>query len=239
MCSLTVEPQRFGASARFMELHKTVSLDFRASDVQLVFWGKLDKRAFQPSLARLGVEVGKFAWKLPSFKLLQQKLYLTASFDWSTTSSAWQLSSNWKRDIFQHTAVYEKLAEELGEASPLAKLIKKQLKEAWQQEEQFAASASPASTAFSSFWKNQAQKLAANFQETLAEVAALEGAASAGSFDAAWSGQLSQEAWAEPSQSQEASGRIDGSDLSLASGMGNLPLDKNLLLAEEIGSLRL
>ena len=235
MCSLTVEPQRFGASARFMQLHKTVTLDFRASDVQLVFWGKLDKSAFQPSLTRLGVEVGDFAWKLPSFKLLQQKLYLTASFDWGTTSSAWQLSSNWKRDIFQHTAVYEKLAEELGEASPLAKLIKKQLKEAWQPEEQLAASASPASTAFSSFWKNQAQKLAANFQETLAEIAALEeGAASAGSLEAAWPEQTqSQEAWAEPS------GRIDGSDLSLASGFGNLPLDKKLLFAEEIGSLRL
>ena len=239
MCSLTVEPQRFGASARFMQLHKTVSLDFRASDVQLVFWGKLDKRAFQPSFKELGVEVGEFAWKLPSFKVLQQKLYLTASFDWGTTSSAWQLSSNWKRDIFQHTAVYEKLAEELGEASPLAKLIKKQL------EGSLAARGAACSFSFSSFnsflsfWKNQAQKLAANFQETLAEVAALEGAASAGSLDAAWPGQLSQEAWAEPSQSKEPSGRIDGSDLSLASGLGNLPLDKKLLFAEEIGSLRL
>ena len=239
MCSLTVEPQLFGASARFMQLHKTVSLDFRASDVQLVFWGKLNKQAFQPSFKELGVQVGEFAWKLPSFKVLQQKLYLTASFDWGTTSSAWQLSSNWKQDIFQHTAVYEKLAEELGEASPLAKLIKKQLKEAWQPEEQLAASPSSVSAAFNSFWKNQAQKLAANFQETLAEVAALEGAASAGSLDAAWSGQPSQEAWPEPSQSKEASGRIDGSDLSLASGMGNLPLDKKLLFAEEIGSLRL
>ena len=209
--------------------------------MQLVFWGKLDKTKHQPVLSDLGVELGEFMWKLPSFKDLKEKLYLTASFDWGTASSAWQLSFNWKKDIFQRTAVYEKLAEELGAASPLAKLIKKQLKEAWQpedQEQQLTASASPVAAAFNSFWKNQAQKLAASFQETLSEVAALESTASAASLDAAWSGQPSQEAWPEPSQ-PEASGRIDGSDLSLASGSGNLPLSLKLLLAEEIGSLHL
>ena len=241
MCSLTLEPVRFGASARFLQLHKTVSLDFRASDVQLVFWGKLDRTKHQPLLSDLGVELGDFMWKLPSFKDLQKKLYLTASFDWGTASSAWQLSFNWKKDIFQHTSVYEKLAEELGAASPLAKLIKKQLKEAWQpddQEQQLAASPSSGAAAFSSFWKHQAQKLATNFQETLAEVAALESAASGASLDAAWAGQPSQEAWPETNQ-PEASGRIDGSDLSLASGSGNLPLSLKLVLAEEIGSLHL
>ena len=234
MCSFTVEPQRFGASARFVKLDKTVSLDFRASDTQLVFWGKLDRKAFQPSLTSLGVEVGDFAWKLPSFKVLQQKLYTTASFDWGTTSSAWQLSRNWKQDSFQHAAVYEKLAEELGEASPLSKLIKKHMKEGAWQPEQLAASPSTASTAFSGFWKKQAQQLAASFQETLAEIAALEAnAASAGSLEEAWPEQMqSQQAWEEPS------GRIDGSDLSLASGFGNLPLDKKLELAEQLGHLR-
>ena len=74
MCSFTVEPESFSAAARLMQLGQTVTIDFRASDAQFVFWGKLDKKAFQPSLARLGVEVGAFAWKLPSFKTLQKKL---------------------------------------------------------------------------------------------------------------------------------------------------------------------
>ena len=96
----------------------------------------------------------------------------------------------------------------MGEASPLAKLIKKHLQEgAW--EEQLAASPPAASTAFSSFWKKQAQQLAASFQATLADVAALEDAASAGSFEEAWPEQKQQEA------SVEQAGRIDGSDLSL------------------------
>ena len=213
-----------------MKLGQTVTLDYRASDAQLVFWGKLDKKAFQPSLTALGVEVGAFAWKLPAFTILQKKLYNSASFDWGSTSSAWQLARDWKQDSFQHAAVYEKLAEELGEASPLAKLIKKHLKEgAWEQE--LAASPPAASTAFSSFWKKQAQQLAASFQATLADVAALEeNAASAGSFEEAWPEQKQQEA------SIEQAGRIDGSDLSLASGFGNLPLDKKLLLAEGLGS---
>ena len=81
-----------------------------------------------------------------------------------------------------------------------------------------------------SFWKKQAQQLAASFQATLADVAALEDAASAGSFEEAWPEQKQQEA------SIEQAGRIDGSDLSLASGFGNLPLDKKLLLAEGLGS---
>ena len=230
MCSFTVEPESFSHSARFMKLGQTVTLDYRASDAQLVFWGKLDKKAFQPSLTALGVEVGAFAWKLPAFTILQKKLYNSASFDWGSTSSAWQLARDWKQDSFQHATVYEKHAEELGEASPLAKLIKKHLKEGtWEQE--LAASPPAASTAFSSFWKKQAQQLAASFQAALADVAALEDATSAGSFE---------EAWPEQKQTQETcieqAGRIDGSDLSLASGFGNLPLDNKLLLAEGLGS---
>ena len=160
-------------------------------------------------MVKLGVEVGAFAWKLPNFKILQQKLYTTASFDWGSTSSAWQLSRHWKQDSFQHAAVYEKLAEELGEASPLAKLIKKHLQEG-AFEQQLSASPPPASAAFSAFWKKQAQQLAASFQATLADVAALEeSAASAGSLEEAWPEEKqSQEAWEEPA------GRIDGSELS-------------------------
>ena len=73
MCSFTVEPESFSHSARFMKLGQTVTLDYRASDTQLVFWGKLDKKAFQPSLTALGVEVGAFAWKLPSFHDLAEE----------------------------------------------------------------------------------------------------------------------------------------------------------------------
>ena len=233
MLSFTVDPIGFAASASFLKLGQTVSLDFRASDTQLVWWGKHKQSECQPSMKKLGVEVGAFAWKLPDFKILQQKLCTTASFDLGSTSSAWQLSRHWKQDSFQHAAVYEKLAENLGEASPLAKLIKKQLHEGASQQEQLAASPPPASTAFSSFWKKQAQLLAASFQSTLADVAALEenAAAAAGSLEEAWSEEKpSHEAWEEPA------GRIDGSEFSLASGFGNLPLDKKLQLAEGLGS---
>ena len=67
----------------------------------------------------------------------------------------------------------EMLADSLGEASPLAKLIEKQLKEGALEQQQ-PASPPSASTAFSSFWKKQAQLLAASLQMTLADVAALE-----------------------------------------------------------------
>ena len=123
-------------------------------------------------------------------------------------------------------------AETLGEASPLAKLIRKQLKEGALQQQQ-PASAPPASTAFSSFWKKQAQLLAASLQSTLADVAALEENPAAGSLEEAWpEEQPSQEAWEEPA------GRFDGSELSLASGFGNQPLDLKMKLAEGLGTFR-
>ena len=232
MMTFDLDPEAFATSASFMRLGQTVSLDYRASDTQLVWWGKLSQSSFQPSLVALGVDVGAFAWQLPDFKILQQKLYTTASFDWGSTSSAWQLSRHWKQDSFQHSAVYEKLAETLGEASPLAKLIKKQLKEGAFQQHQ-PASAPPASTAFSSFWKKQAQLLAASLQSTLADVAALEENPAAGSLEEAWpEEQPSQEAWEEPA------GRFDGSELSLASGFGNQPLDLKMKLAEGLGTFR-
>ena len=70
MLSFTVDPEGFAASARFMKLGQTVSLDFRASDTQLVWWGKLKQSDVQPSMEALGLEVGAFAWKLPNFKIL-------------------------------------------------------------------------------------------------------------------------------------------------------------------------
>ena len=233
--SFDIEPERFTASASFMSLGQTVSLDYRASDTQLVWWGKLEKTSFQPSIKKLGVEVGAFAWQLPSFKStnLQDKLYMTASFDWGSTSSAWQLSRHWKADSLQHPDVYAKLADSLGEASPLAKLIKKQLQEGTLQQPQ-PASAPPASAALSSFWKKQAQLMAASLQTTLGNVEALlEEKEAADSLEAAWPAeQLSQEAWEEPA------GRFDGSELPLASGFGNLPLDLKMKLAEGLGNFR-
>ena len=127
MMSFDLEPASFTASASYMGLGSTVSLDYRASDTQLVWWGKLSPSASQPSMKQLGVTVGAFIWKLPSFSSLQDHLFSTASFDWGASSSAWQLSKNWKLDSQMHPDVYWKLAESLGEASPLGKLIKAQL----------------------------------------------------------------------------------------------------------------
>ena len=81
MLSFDVEPAGFTASASYLGLGQTVSLDYRASDTQLVWWGKLSQSACQPSMKQLGVKVGAFAWEIPSFTTLQEKLFLTASFD--------------------------------------------------------------------------------------------------------------------------------------------------------------
>ena len=172
--SFDLEPEAFAASASYMGLGQTVSLDYRASDTQLVWWGKLSQSASQPSMSKLGVKVGAFAWQLPSFtsSSLQDQLFTTASFDWGSTSSAWQLSRHWKLDSQQHPDVYWKLAESLGEASPLGKLIKAQLKEGALQQQQ-PASGTSASAALSSFWKKQAQLMAASLQTTLGNVEAL------------------------------------------------------------------
>ena len=228
MMRFDLEPEGFAASASYKSLGQTVSLDYTVTTELRI----PSLSAFQPSMRKLGVQVGAFAWQLPPFTTLQEKLFLTASFDWGSTSSAWQLSRHWKQDSLQHPEVYKKLAESLGEASPLAKLIKKQLQEGALEPPQ-PASAPSASAAFSSFWKKQAQLMAASLQTTLADVAALEERAAEGSLEEAWPAeQLSQEAWEEPT------GRFDGSELSLASGFGNLPLDLKMKLAEGLGNFR-
>ena len=52
----------------------------------------------------------------------------------------------------------------------------------------------------------------------------------------------SQKAWSEedlaPPASEEPAGRFDGSELALASGFGNLPLDLKLQLAEGLGNFK-
>ena len=79
MMSFDLEPASFTASASYMELGSTVSLDYRAADTQLVWWGKLSPSASQPSMQKLGVTVGAFIWKIPSFSSLQDHLFSTAS----------------------------------------------------------------------------------------------------------------------------------------------------------------
>ena len=126
MMSFDLEPASFAASVAELELGASVSLDYRGADTQLVWWGKLSPQAFQPSLQKLGVTTGAFIYKIPSFDSLDS-LFSSSCFDWGGASSQWQLSRNWKLDSEMHPEVYWKLVELLGEASPLAKLIKKQL----------------------------------------------------------------------------------------------------------------
>ena len=107
--SLDIEPESFTYTSSFMQLGQTVTLDYRASDTQLCFWGKLDPSKSQPDFEQLGVEVGSFVWKLGSFKELEKHLYHSASFDWGASSSEWQLAKNWRADSLQHGEVYWKL----------------------------------------------------------------------------------------------------------------------------------
>ena len=158
MVSLDILPESFVWSANFMQLNKTVSLDYRASDTQLCFWGKLDPAESQPSFEKLGVEVGSLVWKLPNFTELSKHLYSTASFDWGASSSEWQLAKNWRTDSLQHAEVYWKLQENLGSASPLGKLIRAHFAEAWKE----PPAASPpsasalAASSVAAFWHHEA-----------------------------------------------------------------------------------
>ena len=231
--SFDLEPASFTASASYMGLGSTVSLDYRASDTQLAWWGKLSPSASQPSMQQLGVKVGAFVWKIPSFSSLHDHLFSTASFDWGASSSAWQLSKNWKLDSQMHPDVYWKLAESLGEASPLGKLIKAQL-ETPASQQPTPASGTSASPALTAFWKKQAKLMASSLQNTLGNVEALLQEREAEEcFAEAWpEEELPKTAWEEPA------GCFDGSELALASGFGNLPLNLKLQLAEGFGNFR-
>ena len=240
MVSLDILPESFVWSANFMQLKKTVSLDYRASDTQLCFWGKLDPAETQPSFEQLGVEVGSLVWKLGNFTELSKHLYSTASFDWGAASSEWQLAKNWRTDSLQHAEVYWKLQESLGSASPLGKLIRAHFAEAWK--EPAAASAPSASTLAASsvaaFWENEAELANEHLQKTLSKVKALLAAASpAPSLEAAaWQEELPGQ---QPASKEEPSGRFDGSEASLASGFGNQPLSLKLILAEGLQNFKL
>ena len=240
MVSLDILPESFVWSANFMQLKKTVSLDYRASDTQLCFWGKLDPAESQPSFEQLGVEVGSLVWKLGNFTELSKHLYSSASFDWGAASSEWQLAKNWRTDSLQHAEVYWKLQENLGSASPLGKLIRAHFAEAWK--EPAAASPPAASTLAASsvaaFWENEAELANEHLQKTLSKVKALlAGASPAPSLEAAaWQEELPAQ---QPASKEEASGRFDGSEASLASGFGNQPLSLKLILAEGLQNFKL
>ena len=76
--------------------------------------------------------------------------------------------------------------------------------------------------------------MAASLQTTLGNVEALLGDQEAeAAYEEAWPAeQLPKAAWEEPA------GRFDGSELALASGFGNLPLDLKMQLAEGLGNFR-
>ena len=208
MMSFDLEPASFAASASAMELGGTVSLDYRGADTQLVWWGKLSPSASQ-SLQQLGVSLGAYIYKIPSFSSLEH-LFSSSSFDWSGSSSSWQLSKNWKLDSEVHPEVYWKLTEELGAASPLGKLIKVQLENSASQQPT-PASGTQGSPALTAFWKKQAKLMAKSLHTTLDNVEALLYDREAEAFFA--------EAWSEeelpPTASEEPAGRFDGSELAL------------------------
>ena len=213
MMSFDLEPASFAASVAEMELGASISLDYRGADTQLVWWGKLSPSASQPSLQQLGVTVGAFIYKIPSFDSLDS-LFSSSCFDWGGASSSWQLSRNWKLDSEIHPEVYRKLVEELGAASPLAKLIQAQLDNPAASKEKAAASASSESPALTAFWKKTAKLMSKSLHQTLDNVEALLHDREAEAFFA--------EAWDEeeelvPPASEEPAGRFDGSDNAIAS----------------------
>ena len=82
MMSFDLEPASFAASASAMELGGTVSLDYRGADTQLVWWGKLSPSASQPSLQKLGVSLGAYIYKIPSFSSLENLFNFELRLGW-------------------------------------------------------------------------------------------------------------------------------------------------------------
>ena len=140
----------------------------------------------------------------------------------------------------QHAEVYWKLSENLGQASPLGRLIRAQLAEAWKEPQAASpptASALPTSSV-AAFWEQQAELAQESLQKTLSNVKALlAGGQSAGSLEeTAWPQEELQQ---QQPASDELSGRFDGSEASLASGFGNQPLSLKLILAEGLRNFKL
>ena len=148
-------------------------------------------------------------------------------------SSAWQLSPNWKLDSEVHPHVYKQLVEELGSESALTKLIQAQLDNPASKDQPATSKESPSLVAF---WKATSKMLAKNLKETLLNVEQLvEGQEGEAFFAEAWE---DDEPELPAASGSDKAGRLDGSDNSLQSGTGNLPLNLKLELATALGNFR-
>ena len=131
------------------------------------------------------------------------------------------------------TYMYAKLVQELGEDSALGQLIAKELEQPASMEE---PKQSPALT---SFWKKTSKMLQNSLMQTLTNVEQLlEEQQAEAFFQEAWEPEAAAAEEAAASASAAASGRIDGSEHSLQSGAGNLPLKQKLELAYALGSFK-
>ena len=217
----------FSETVAALKLRNSVTLDFRGADCQLCLWGTQRASEEHPSFSTLGLQLGAMVVQLSPFDLMEE-LYTTASFDWGGVSSENQLASSWKLDLQQHPAVYKKLAEQLGDTNPMAKLIYQEL----YNPDAGTASEQKASAAISAFWKASSKSLSRTLQTTLDNVEKLiEQQEAEAFFEGAW-----QEEVPAIASSDEASGRIDGTLPSLQSGEGNVPLHLKLKLAHALGS---
>ena len=179
------------------------------------------KEQSQPSLKALGIELSEYVFKLDKFDSIPA-LFEANSFDWGGASSAWQLSQHWKLD-----AQMQQLVKQLGMDSAMGQLVYKELMSPASMQEE--PKESPALT---SFWKKTSKMLQNSLVQTLANVEELlEEQRAEAFFQEAWEPQAAAAEEAAASASAAASGRIDGSEHSLQSGAGNLPLKQKLELA--------
>ena len=229
---MEVDVPAFAKAVQSLQLGSTVSLDHRGSDCQLAFWGKLAEGASQPSLKELQVEVSAYIFQLEPFNSIKG-LYETNSFDWGGASSARQLSQHWRLDAQQHKHVYAKLVQELGEDSALGRLIAKELQQPASVEE---PKESPALVAF---WKQTSKVLHRSLRDTLLNVEQLIEQQQGETFwEEAWEPEQAEAEAAAATAASAASGRVDGSDNSLQSGSGNLPLNLKLEFAKVLGNFK-
>ena len=226
--SFRLKVNSFSESVAALKLRNNISLDFHGADCQLCLWGKQRASEEQPSFSNLGIQLGEVMVQLSAFEQMEQ-LYQTASFDWGGVSSENQLAASWKLDLQQRPAVYKKLAEQLGDNNPMAKLIYQEL----DNPDAGAASDQKTSATISAFWKATSKSLSRTLQTTLENVEKLiEQQEAEVFFEGAWQ----EEIPAVTSSSDEASGRVDGSLPSLQSGEGNIPLHLKFKFAHALGS---
>ena len=180
-------------------------------------------------MKELQVEVSAYIFQLEPFNSIEG-LFESNSFDWG---GAWQPSQHWKLDAQVHKHVYTKLVQELGDGSALGQLIAKELQQPASMEE---PKESPALVAF---WKQTSKMLHRSLRNTLQNVEQLiEQKQAEAFFDEAWEPEQAEAEEAAASAASAASGRVDGSDNSLQSSAGNLPLNLKLELAKALGNFK-